>query len=176
MIGPLRIVEPRTCPDPRSADTPLRFPGQYRDAETGLHYNVFRYYDPATARYVSQDPLGLAPAPNPVTYVSNPLVATDPLGLTSSCSNSGGSSTPPATPNSNTKPSLVQNSGATKMSNNKFNKDHVIDDPKFDQSVNDYVNSPANPGAKRHASEAMAKVHCSTCVRAPGWTISNCTA
>ncbi|WP_241990520.1 DUF6531 domain-containing protein [Streptomyces sp. AC1-42T] len=42
--------------------TPLRFPGQYYDPETGLHYNVFRHYDPATARYFTPDPLGLEPA------------------------------------------------------------------------------------------------------------------
>ncbi|MFD4942243.1 RHS repeat domain-containing protein [Streptomyces sp. NPDC058409] len=24
--------------------TPLRFPGQYYDPETGLHYNLFRHY------------------------------------------------------------------------------------------------------------------------------------
>ncbi|WP_037656594.1 RHS repeat-associated core domain-containing protein, partial [Streptomyces achromogenes] len=30
--------------------TPLRFPGQYYDPETGLHYNYFRHYDPETAR------------------------------------------------------------------------------------------------------------------------------
>ncbi|HEX4223889.1 MAG TPA: RHS repeat-associated core domain-containing protein, partial [Pseudonocardiaceae bacterium] len=60
---------------------PLRFPGQYHDAETGLHYNVFRYYDPATGRYVSPDPLGLEPALNPVAYVPNPFTAADPLGL-----------------------------------------------------------------------------------------------
>ncbi len=65
-----------------AAETPLRFPGQYLDRETGLHYNVFRYYDPANARYISPDPLGLAPAPNPLTYVGDPLVAADPLGLT----------------------------------------------------------------------------------------------
>ncbi|MDA3644679.1 DUF6531 domain-containing protein [Saccharopolyspora indica] len=61
--------------------TPLRFPGQYADAETGLNYNVYRYYDPATGRYLSQDPLGLAPAANPATYVGNPLAETDALGL-----------------------------------------------------------------------------------------------
>ncbi|ANS66948.1 RHS/YD repeat-containing protein [Streptomyces lincolnensis] len=64
-----------------SAYIPLRFPGQYYDPETGLHYNYFRHYDPETGRYTSPDPLGLAPAPNPDTYVDNPLSACDPLGL-----------------------------------------------------------------------------------------------
>ncbi|MFH8338670.1 putative T7SS-secreted protein [Streptomyces sp. AM6-12] len=61
--------------------TPLRFPGQYYDPETGLHYNYFRHYDPETARYLTSDPLGLAPAPNPVVYVGNPHAWSDPLGL-----------------------------------------------------------------------------------------------
>ncbi|MET3988020.1 putative T7SS-secreted protein [Streptomyces sp. PvR034] len=64
-----------------TAYTPLRFPGQYSDPESGLHYNYFRYYDPESARYLSQDPLGLAPDPNPATYVHNPLLWADPLGL-----------------------------------------------------------------------------------------------
>ncbi|MDL5204296.1 putative T7SS-secreted protein [Streptomyces sp. ALI-76-A] len=64
-----------------AAYTPLRFPGQYHDPETGLHYNLFRHYDPATARYLTPDPLGLAPAPNPAAYVHNPHTWTDPLGL-----------------------------------------------------------------------------------------------
>ena len=38
----------------------LRFPGQYFDRETGLHYNYYRDYDPATGRYVESDPIGLA--------------------------------------------------------------------------------------------------------------------
>ncbi|MEV1022417.1 putative T7SS-secreted protein [Streptomyces sp. NPDC050264] len=63
------------------AYTPLRFPGQYYDPETGLHYNYFRHYDPETGRYTSPDPLGLAPAPNPVAYVGNPHAGSDPLGL-----------------------------------------------------------------------------------------------
>ncbi|MEP9382599.1 putative T7SS-secreted protein [Nocardioides cheoyonin] len=67
--------------DPSADPTPLRFPGQYADPETGLFYNLNRYYDPATGRYVSQDPLGLAPAPNPTAYVHNPTTWADPLGL-----------------------------------------------------------------------------------------------
>ncbi|MEV7629493.1 RHS repeat-associated core domain-containing protein [Actinoplanes sp. NPDC089786] len=61
--------------------TPLRFPGQYLDRETGLHYNRFRYYDPAIARYLSPDPLGLASGLDPGAYVSDPLTLADPLGL-----------------------------------------------------------------------------------------------
>ena len=37
----------------------LRFPGQYYDAETGLHYNYFRDYDPSIGRYIESDPIGL---------------------------------------------------------------------------------------------------------------------
>jgi RHS repeat-associated protein len=64
-----------------AADCPLRFPGQYHDTESGLDYNFRRYYDPETGRYVSPDPLGLAPAPNHYGYVDNPLTWLDPLGL-----------------------------------------------------------------------------------------------
>lgn len=63
------------------ASTPLRFPGQYFDAETGLHYNYHRYYDPAAGQYLSHDPLGLAPSPNTQAYVPNPTGWIDPLGL-----------------------------------------------------------------------------------------------
>lgn len=78
---------------PTAAGTPLRFPGQYADLETGLNYNVYRYYNPATGRYLSQDPLGLAPAPNPVAYVSNPHSAKDPLGLMPKPKKGGGKNT-----------------------------------------------------------------------------------
>ncbi|MFI6094956.1 DUF6531 domain-containing protein [Lentzea sp. NPDC051213] len=62
--------------------TPHRFQGQYFDAESGLHYNFHRYYDPGTARYLSADPLGLAPGPDPYAYAANPHREADPLGLT----------------------------------------------------------------------------------------------
>jgi RHS repeat-associated protein len=70
-----------TAPQSGATSTPLRFPGQYYDPESRLHYNLNRYYDPAGARYLTPDPLGLAPAPNPYTYVANPLTWCDPLGL-----------------------------------------------------------------------------------------------
>ncbi|WP_225805340.1 DUF6531 domain-containing protein, partial [Streptomyces sp. NK15101] len=74
-----------------TAYTPLRFPGQYEDPETGLHYNHLRHYDPETARYAAPDPLGLAPAANPVAYVTNPWTLTDPLGLIAKgCTEDGG--------------------------------------------------------------------------------------
>ena len=64
---------------------PLRFPGQYHDPESGLHYNYQRHYDPETGQYASVDPLGLAPGPNPRAYVQNPFTAVDPLGLAPDC-------------------------------------------------------------------------------------------
>lgn len=60
---------------------PLRFPGQYHDAETGLHYNYFRYYDPSSGAYCSADPLGLAGGTNPYAFVANPSRQFDLLGL-----------------------------------------------------------------------------------------------
>ncbi len=60
----------------------LRFPGQYFDAETGLHYNINRYYDPQTGRYTQTDPIGFAAGDaNLYRYVfNNPINLTDSSG------------------------------------------------------------------------------------------------
>jgi RHS repeat-associated protein len=60
---------------------PWRWPGQYEDAETGLSYNRFRYYDPDAGRYVSQDPIGLDGGLALYPYVQDPLRFIDPFGL-----------------------------------------------------------------------------------------------
>jgi RHS repeat-associated protein len=62
-------------------DQPLRFQGQYFDAETGLHYNRHRYYNPDVGRYLTPDPSKLAGGLNGYQYTRNPTGWVDPLGL-----------------------------------------------------------------------------------------------
>ncbi|WFE09633.1 RHS repeat-associated core domain-containing protein [Taylorella equigenitalis] len=57
-----------------------RFQGQYFDAESELHYNTFRYYDPEIGRFISLDPIGLWGGLNNYQYAPNPVEWVDPLG------------------------------------------------------------------------------------------------
>ena len=60
----------------------LRFPGQYFDLETNLHYNYYRDYSPEIGRYVQSDPIVLTGGINTYTYVgSSPLSYVDARGL-----------------------------------------------------------------------------------------------
>ncbi|UVM37105.1 DUF6531 domain-containing protein [Pseudomonas sp. B21-017] len=74
-------------------DQPLRFQGQYYDAETGLHYNRHRYYNPDIGRYLTPDPSKLAGGLNGYQYTRNPAGWVDPLGL-SECPGGDGCKTP----------------------------------------------------------------------------------
>ncbi|EAM1086492.1 RHS repeat-associated core domain-containing protein [Salmonella enterica] len=61
---------------------PLRFQGQYEDEESGLFYNLNRYYQPELGRYITPDPVGLTGGLNQYAYVGNsPTQWIDPLGL-----------------------------------------------------------------------------------------------
>jgi RHS repeat-associated protein len=57
------------------------FLGQWFDAESGLHYNRFRYYDPELGRYLSPDPAGLLGGLNGLITVSDPVGYSDRYGL-----------------------------------------------------------------------------------------------
>ena len=62
-------------------DNPLRFPGQYFDVETGLHYNYRRDYNPGLGRYVQSDPVGLTGGVSIYGYAyQNPVMYYDPNG------------------------------------------------------------------------------------------------
>lgn len=76
-------------PDPRGeldpeADPGLLYAGQWQDAESGLCYNRFRYYEPETGMYLVSDPLGLQGGEQTYRYVPNPCGWVDPLGLAAS--------------------------------------------------------------------------------------------
>jgi RHS repeat-associated protein len=70
-----------SVPASNAATNNLRHPGQYFDAESGLHYNDRRYYDPATGRYLTRDPLGFGGGANLYAYAAhNPTNLIDPSG------------------------------------------------------------------------------------------------
>ncbi|MCB1724724.1 MAG: RHS repeat protein [Gammaproteobacteria bacterium] len=82
-----------------TATVNLRFPGQYFDSETGLHYNWNRYYNPAIGRYVSSDPIGLVGGLSTFGYAGqSPIIYSDAEGLAFAASAGTGVATlpPPA--------------------------------------------------------------------------------
>jgi len=59
----------------------LRFQNQWEDEESGLYYNLNRYYDPDSGQYLSTDPIGLESGLRTHGYVHDPMQWVDPLGL-----------------------------------------------------------------------------------------------
>jgi RHS repeat-associated protein len=74
------------------------FLGQWYDAESGLHYNLFRYYDTEVGRYISPDPVDLLGGLNCYRAVSDPFTKYDRLGLNDGCGPTGPTKPKPATP------------------------------------------------------------------------------
>jgi RHS repeat-associated protein len=63
-------------------DARFGFTGHYQHAESGLALALYRAYDPALGRWLSEDPIGMVDGPNIQGYVANrPTTALDPLGL-----------------------------------------------------------------------------------------------
>jgi RHS repeat-associated protein len=85
-FGMANLITPAATVDKPTIANNLRFPGQYEDAETGLHYNWNRYYDPQTGRYVTADPIGVRGGVNLFLYSeSSPTKFIDEKGLSSGC-------------------------------------------------------------------------------------------
>jgi RHS repeat-associated protein len=73
-------IEPESGRVPRDLPT-IWLPGHDYDAETGLHYNRLRYYDPVVGRCVSAEPIGQRLNANACTDARlNPTVSSDPGG------------------------------------------------------------------------------------------------
>jgi RHS repeat-associated core domain len=66
---------------------PFRYPGQYEDAETGLYYNRYRYYNAGEGVYISSDPIGMSGGENLYRYVNSTATQMDPLGLATTNAN-----------------------------------------------------------------------------------------
>ncbi|MEQ1713459.1 MAG: RHS repeat-associated core domain-containing protein [Hyphomicrobium sp.] len=72
-----------------------RFPGQWFQVESGLHYNWHRHYDPTIGRYTQPDPLGFVDGPSVFAYArNNPQRYVDNSGRNTTSSNPPSSSTP----------------------------------------------------------------------------------
>jgi RHS repeat-associated protein len=149
----------------------IRLPGQYFDAESGLHYNYFRTYDPTLGRYLESDPAGLVDCPNTYIYALNsPIKYADPMGLwVKRCSRKlGGPAQPPVDPNTRNplRHDFLVVSGSVysfqsggsnwwdiflsqgRIDNNEWENTlcvMVCDDDRFDQFVKDAVNQIGAP-------------------------------
>ncbi|UOG74198.1 DUF6531 domain-containing protein [Hymenobacter tibetensis] len=64
-----------------TTNCPFRYQGQYEDVETGLYYNRFRYYDPESGNYISQDPIRIFGGASLYAYVPDPTSWLDEWGL-----------------------------------------------------------------------------------------------
>ncbi len=131
---------------------PLRFLGQYFDAETGLHYNRHRYYDPEIAGFISQDPIGLAGGLNVYQYAPNPLGWVDPWGL-AKCKAPDGYKEGDVDPHGNLSPGVNRAPGHTNSKSDGFvQSHHPIQDAWAKRRINSYQRNTAPATLLRSAS------------------------
>ncbi|MDU4085588.1 MAG: RHS repeat-associated core domain-containing protein, partial [Enterobacter asburiae] len=130
----------------------LRMQGQYLDRETGLHYNLFRYYDPDCGRFTQQDPIGLAGGINLYQYAPNALGWVDPWGL-SRCKAPNGYKTGDVDPHGNLSPGVNRASGHTNSKNDGFvQSHHPIQDAWAKKRINGYQRNTAPATLLKSAS------------------------
>ncbi|WP_281434727.1 RHS repeat-associated core domain-containing protein, partial [Erwinia phyllosphaerae] len=130
----------------------LRFQGQYLDRETGLHYNLFRYYDPVAGRFTQVDPIGLQGGLNLYVYAPNPLNWVDPLGLTK-CGAPNGYKTGDVDPHGKLSPGVNCAAGHTNSKADGFvQSHHPIQDAWAKKRISGYQRSSAPATLLRSSS------------------------
>jgi len=78
----------RKPPITDTTTSPFGYTGQYTDTETGFQYLRARYYDPATAQFLSRDPLVTETRSAYAYAEGNPFNLVDPSGLCAEGNNS----------------------------------------------------------------------------------------
>ncbi|WP_279026616.1 RHS repeat-associated core domain-containing protein [Gibbsiella quercinecans] len=141
-----------STPQPLATPQNLRYQGQYLDRETGLHYNLFRYYDPQCGRFTQPDPIGLLGGLNNYAYAPNPLTWIDPLGL-ARCNAPNGYKTGDVDPHGNLSPSANRASGHLNTKSDGFvQSHHPIQDAWAKRRVGGYQRNSAPATLLRSSS------------------------
>ncbi|HAS8488376.1 TPA: hypothetical protein I7727_20920, partial [Vibrio vulnificus] len=123
----------------------LRYQGQIEDRESGLYYNVNRYYDADSGQYLSPDPIGFAGGLRPQAYVFNPLEWVDPLGLApSTCKKPGGYEVLDVDDHGNLSPGVNRAPGnLNKATDNRIQSHHPIQQEWAKRNVPGYKSKDA---------------------------------
>ena len=177
--GRLRAYGALALADVSEIDNPIRFQGQYFDAETGLHYNLNRYYDPLAGRFIHQDPIGLDGGVNLYQYVPDPFNWVDPLGLKCKSMADGGKGVhgnSKASPKLNHRYEIVENStedvvktgisgevlnlnGTSRRANSQVNALNRVKGPGTYSAVLREINLPGRQAALDAERLATTQLH-----------------